>query len=148
VKRLGTVVLAVAGSLTLSAAAANAYVSRPDASARGLSPTLSIKHTNAAVTVSPGTSSIVRLDITNHAREPQYVRFVHLDGITTDAAHASCSVRASGVNAAFTMRDIRVSATLASGTKTSRAGSLTMNDTGVNQNACQRATLTLHFSSS
>jgi hypothetical protein len=146
-RRLGTVVLAVAGSLTVSAAVANAYVSRPAAFTGGVSPTLSIDHINTAVRVSPGTSSIVRLDITNHATQPQYVRFVHLDGITADAAHAACSVRASGAHPAFTMRDIPVSATLASGSTTSRTGSLTMNDTGVNQNACQQATLTLRFSS-
>jgi hypothetical protein len=46
------------------------------------------------------------------------------------------------------MADVPVGATLASGTSTSRAGWLTMNDTGVNQNACQHATLTLRFSSS
>ena len=148
-KRLGTVALAVAGSLTISGAAANAYASRPPVSTPGRSPALSITHTNAAaVTVSPGTSSIVRLDITNHAVEPQYVRFMHLDAVTADAAHATCDVSASGVHPAFAMADIPVGATLASGTSTSRAGWLTMNDTGVNQNACQHATLTLRFSSS
>ena len=77
----------------------------------------------------------------------QFVTKVHLDSITADAGHASCDVSSSGANAAFAMADVTVGETIAAGATVSKSGSLAMNDTGVNQDSCQGATLTLTFSS-
>jgi hypothetical protein len=106
-----------------------------------------ITQTNTLDALYPSTSQAVNLDIKNTGSGSQFVDKVHLASITADAAHASCDVSSSGANAAFTMADVTVGETLAAGATTSKSGSLAMNDTGVSQDSCQGATLTLHFTS-
>ena len=98
-----------------------------------------------------GEPASVSVLVTNPGSGSQYVGKVHLASITTDAGHSACDLSVSGVNAAFTMADTAVVGTLTkSGTAGDHAtatGSLQMNDTGVSQDACQGAPLTLHFTS-
>lgn len=93
----------------------------------------------------PGSSSPVTLTIDNPSSGKQRVGTISLEKITADAGHASCSVVTSGGNPDFTMADVVVNKTYApgNGQAVTPNGSLTMNDTGVSQDACQGATLTL-----
>jgi hypothetical protein len=98
-----------------------------------------------------GSPASISVLVTNPGSGSQYVNSVHLDSITTDAGHSSCDLSVSGGNAAFTMADISVAATLTKsgtgGDHTTKTGSLQMNDTGTSQDPCQGAPLTLHFTS-
>jgi hypothetical protein len=93
----------------------------------------------------PGSSSPVTLTVDNPSSGKQRVGTITLEKITPDAGHASCSVVITGGNPDFTMADVVVNKTFATGNNqaVTPSGSLTMNDTGVNQDACQGATLTL-----
>jgi len=97
----------------------------------------------------PGTSSPVSLTIDNGSSGKQRVGTISLEKITPDAGHSSCSVVISGANPDFTMPDIVVNKVFGpgSGQAVTPNGSLTMNDTGVSQDACQGATLTLSLKS-
>ncbi|HST68078.1 MAG TPA: hypothetical protein VLI94_00280 [Solirubrobacterales bacterium] len=93
----------------------------------------------------PGSSSPVSLTVDNPSSGKQRVGTISLEKITADAGHASCSVVTTGGNPDFTMADVVVNKTFApgNGQAVTPGGTLTMNDTGVNQDACQGATLTL-----
>lgn len=93
----------------------------------------------------PGSSSPVTLTVDNPSSGKQRVGTITLEKITPDAGHASCSVVITGGNPDFTMADVVVNKTFPTGNNQAVTpnGSLTMNDTGVNQDACQGATLTL-----
>jgi hypothetical protein len=93
----------------------------------------------------PGSSSPVSLTVDNPSSGKQRVGTVSLEKITADAGHASCSVVTTGGNPDFTMADVVVNKTYApgNGQAVTPGGTLTMNDTGVSQDACQGATLTL-----
>ncbi|HKO39044.1 MAG TPA: hypothetical protein VJU14_11825 [Solirubrobacterales bacterium] len=93
----------------------------------------------------PGSSSPVSLTVDNPSSGKQRVGTISLEKITADAGHASCSVVTTGGSADFTMADVVVNKTFApgNGQAVTPGGTLTMNDTGVNQDACQGATLTL-----
>ncbi|HEU4943677.1 MAG TPA: hypothetical protein VFT10_00795 [Solirubrobacterales bacterium] len=98
----------------------------------------------------PGSSSPVALTVDNPSSGNQRVGTVSLEKITADAGHSGCSVVITGGNPDFTMADIVVNKTFSPGNNqaVTPSGSLTMNDTGVNQDACQGATLTLTLKSS
>jgi hypothetical protein len=93
----------------------------------------------------PGASAPVSLTVDNPSAGKQRVGTVSLEKITADAGHSGCSVTISGGNPDFAMADIVVNKTFGSGNgqAVTPNGSLTMNDTGVSQDACQGATLTL-----
>lgn len=97
----------------------------------------------------PGSSSPVALTVDNPSAGKQRVGTVSLEKITADAGHASCSVVITGGNPDFTMADVVVNKTYApgNGQAVTPGGTLTMNDTGVSQDACQGATLTLTLKS-
>ena len=97
----------------------------------------------------PGTSSPVSLTIDNSSSGKQRVGTISLEKITADAGHSSCSVVTTGGNPDFTMAEIVVNKVFGPGTgqAVTPNGSLTMNDTGVSQDACQGATLTLSLKS-
>ena len=97
----------------------------------------------------PGTSSPVTLTIDNGSTGKQRVGTITLEKITADAGHSSCSVVSTGGNPDFTMADIVVNKVFGpgAGQAVTPNGSLTMNDTGVSQDACQGATLTLALKS-
>lgn len=93
----------------------------------------------------PGSSSPVSLTVDNPSQGKQRVGTILLEKITPDAGHAGCSVVINGGNPDFTMADVVVNKTFASGNgqAVTPGGTLAMNDTGVSQDACQGATLTL-----
>jgi hypothetical protein len=93
----------------------------------------------------PGSSSPVTLTVDNPSSGKQRVGTISLEKITADAGHASCSVVITGGNPDFTMADVVVNKTYApgNGQAVTPSGTLAMNDTGVSQDACQGATLTL-----
>jgi hypothetical protein len=97
----------------------------------------------------PGSSSPVTVTVDNPSSGKQRVGTISLEKITADAGHASCSVVTTGGNPDFTMADVVVNKTYApgNGQTVTPSGSLTMNDTGISQDACQGATLTLTLKS-
>ncbi|MGN6216058.1 MAG: hypothetical protein ACTHN7_03745 [Solirubrobacterales bacterium] len=113
--------------------------------------------TSSAVTIKgtvsgnlyPGASSQVSFTVDNPSSGAQRVGTITLTGITVDAAHSTCSTVISGGNPDFSMPAVAVNATFApgNGQAVTPKGTLTMNDTGVSQNACQGAELTLALSS-
>ena len=144
------VILAVVAAMAFSAAAIAYFTaggSGTGSATVGTSATALITQTNTLGGLYPATSQPVNLDIKNTGTGSQFVNAVHLVSIAADSGHASCDVSSSGANAAFTMADVTVGQTLAAGATTSKSGSLAMNDTGVSQDSCQGATLTLTFSS-
>jgi ribosomal protein L25 (general stress protein Ctc) len=97
----------------------------------------------------PGTSSPVNLTIDNNSTGKQRVGTISLEKITPDVGHSTCSVVITGGTPDFTMADIVVNKVFGpgAGQAVTPNGSLTMNDTGVSQDACQGATLTLALKS-
>jgi hypothetical protein len=97
----------------------------------------------------PGASSQVSFTVDNPSSGTQRVGTISLTGITVDAGHSTCSTVITGGNPDFTMPAVAVNATFGSGNgqAVTPKGTLTMNDTGVSQNACQGAELTLALSS-
>ena len=97
----------------------------------------------------PGSSSPVSLTVDNPSSGKQRVGTITLEKITADAGHSSCSVVTTGGNPDFTMAEIVVNKVFGpgNGQAVTPNGSLTMNDTGVSQDACQGATLTLTLKS-
>jgi hypothetical protein len=93
----------------------------------------------------PGSSSPVTLTVDNPSSGKQRVGTISLEKITADAGHSGCSVVIGGGNPDFTMADVVVNKTYATGNSqaVTPSGTLAMNDTGVSQDACQGATLTL-----
>ena len=80
--------------------------------------------------------------MTNNGAGSQRVELVELASVTTDAAHSGCDL------SVFTMPDIDVTETLAAGATSGQyTGTPTMADSGLNQNACRLAPLTLNFTS-
>jgi hypothetical protein len=136
------IVIAVVGSLALSVGA-YAYFTAAGAgtgsATTGSAATVLITQTNVLPALYPGNHENVSLDIKNTGSGTQRGGAVHLASVATDKT--GCDA------AAYTMADVDVSAVLAAGATTTRTGSLVMNDTGVDQNTCQGATLTLTFSS-
>lgn len=106
-------------------------------------------HGTVSKTLYPGTSSPVTFTVDNPSPGAQQVGTITLSSITVDSAHSACSTTITGGNPDFTMPEVVVNHTFASGSSQSvtPTGTLTMNDTGVDQDACQGATLTLHLSS-
>lgn len=97
----------------------------------------------------PGSSSSVSFTVDNPSSGAQRVGTISLASISADAGHSGCSTAISGGNPDFTMPAVTVDKTFApgNGQSVTQTGTLTMNDTGVNQNACQGATLTLNVTS-
>lgn len=144
------VILGVVAAMAFSAAAVAYFTTGGSGSGSatvGTSSSALITQTNTLAALYPTTSQAVNLNIKNTGSGSQFVNKVHLESITADTTHSTCDVSSSGANAAFTMADVTVGETLAAGATTSKSGSLAMNDTGVNQDSCQGATLTLTFSS-
>lgn len=114
----------------------------------GTSSAVTLKGTVAG-TLYPGASSQVSFTVDNPSGGTQRVGTISLTGITVDAGHAACSTVITGGNPDFSMPAVAVNATFApgNGQAVTPKGTLTMNDTGLNQNACQGADLTLALTS-
>lgn len=105
-------------------------------------------HATVTGSLYPGTSSPVAFTVDNPSAGKQRVGTISLTSITADAAHSECSTVITGGNPDFTMAAVAVNATFASGNgqAVTPTGTLAMNETGVSQDKCQGATLTLHLS--
>lgn len=104
-------------------------------------------HATITSSLFPGSSSPVTFTVDNPSSGVQRVGTVSLASISTDAGHSSCSTKLTGENPDFTMAPVPVNQVFTSGNgqAVSATGTLAMNETGVNQDACQGATLTLHL---
>lgn len=104
-------------------------------------------HATVSSTLYPGASSPVSFTVDNPSSGSERVGTITLSSITADAGHSTCSTAISGATPDFTMPAVTVNKTFApgSGQSVTQTGTLTMNDTGVSQDACQGATLTLHL---
>jgi hypothetical protein len=104
-------------------------------------------HATVTGSLYPGTSSPVAFTVDNPSQGKQQVGTISLSSITADADHKECSTTTTGGNPDFSMPAVTVNHTFApgEGEAVTPTGTLTMNDTGVNQDKCQGATLTLHL---
>lgn len=107
-------------------------------------------HATISSSLYPGSSSSVSFTVDNPSSGVQRVGTVTLASISVDSEHASCSTTISGGNPDFTMAAVPVNQVInpGSGQSVAATGTLTMNETGTNQDACQGATLTLHLTNS
>lgn len=107
-------------------------------------------HATIANSLYPGSSSPVSFTVDNPSSGVQRVGTVTLASITVDAGHSTCSTTITGGNPDFTMAAVPVNQVVnpGNGQSVAATGTLTMNETGTNQDACQGATLTLHLTNS
>jgi hypothetical protein len=107
-------------------------------------------HGTVASTLYPGGSSTVNFTVDNPSGGSELVNTIHLASITPDAGHSGCSTVITGGKPDFTMADVAASQSFPAGNgqTVTATGTITMNETGVNQDACQGATLTLNLTSS
>jgi len=95
--------------------------------------------------VAPGTNRSVSFTAANSGDAAVQLTTVHLVSIAADGAHSACTV------ADFTMADVTENHEVPAGAMVEALptdGSLVYADTGVSQDACKGATLTLTLSSS
>lgn len=104
-------------------------------------------HATVSSNLYPGASSPVTFTVDNPSSGSQRVGTITLASITVDAGHSGCSTAISGGNPDFTMAAVTVNQVVGpgNGQSVTPTGTLAMNDTGVSQDACQGATLTLHL---
>jgi len=104
-------------------------------------------HATIANSLYPGSSSPVSFTVDNPSSGVQRVGTVSLASISVDGAHSTCSTTLTGGNPDFTMAAVPVNQVVnpGNGQSVSATGTLTMNETGTNQDPCQGATLTLHL---
>ena len=102
-----------------------------------------VLRSSVAFGIAPGTSRPVRLTASNTGSSDRAITIVRLLQVTADDAHPDCETDD------FTMADVQQNATVPSGEHDYRlaSGTLVYNNTDINQNACQAATLTLTLSS-
>jgi hypothetical protein len=114
----------------------------------GTSSSLTIKGTVAGALV-PGVSQTVTFTIDNPSTAAQRVTTITLAEVKPDAGHSTCSTAITGEKPDFTMPAVAVNKTFGQGNNqaVTPTGTVTMNDTGISQDACQGATLTLKFTS-
>lgn len=96
-----------------------------------------------------GPGRTVNFTVDNPSPGVQRVGTIQLDSIDPDGGHSSCSTTITGGNPDFSMPNVTANQSFPNGNgqAVTATGSLSMNDTGANQNPCQNATLTLHLSS-
>lgn len=141
----GTCALAVAG---IAIAFYTTTGSGTGAATAGSSSAVTL-HATISSNLYPGSSSPVTFTVDNPSSGAQRVGTVSLASISADAGHSTCSTAITGGNPDFAMSDVTVNHVFAAGNgqTVTPTGTLTMNETGVNQDACQGATLTLHLTS-
>jgi hypothetical protein len=100
-------------------------------------------HATVSQSLYPGTSSPVSFTVDNPSTGHQRVGTVHLASIAADAGHSTCNT------ADFSMPDVVANQDFGSGNgqAVTAGGTLSMANTGVSQDACQGATLTLNLTS-
>jgi hypothetical protein len=97
----------------------------------------------------PGASQTVTFTVDNPSSATQRVGTISLTKVQADAGHSTCSTVINGEKPDFTMAAVPVNATFGpgNGQAVTPTGSLKMNDTGISQDGCQGATLTLTLAS-
>lgn len=100
-------------------------------------------------TLYPGGNATVTFTVDNPSAAAQRVGTITLASIAVDAGHSTCSKVITGGNPDFAMPAVAVNKVFPTGNgqTVTPTGTLTMNDTGVSQDACQGATLTLNLTS-
>jgi hypothetical protein len=147
-RRVATVVTALV--VAVAATGAYAYFSTSGTgtgtAAVGSSSAVTL-HATVTGSLYPGTSSPVAFTVDNPSSGQQRVGTITLASITVDASHSECSTVITGGNPDFAMPAVVVNHSFGSGNAqtVTPGGTLTMNDTGVSQDKCQGATLTLHL---
>jgi len=145
------VAIACIGALAVAAVAYAYFTSTGSGTATAKVGTSSAVTLKGTVTgnLYPGASSQVSFTVDNPSTGTQRVGTITLTGIAVDAGHSTCSAVITGGNPDFTMAPVAVNATFPAGNgqAVTPKGTLAMNDTGVSQNACQGAELTLALSS-
>jgi hypothetical protein len=98
----------------------------------------------------PGSSSPVTLTVDNPSSGSQRVGTITLASISVDSGHSGCSTTIGGGNPDFAMPAVVVNKVFGpgNGQSVTPGGTLTMKETGLNQDACQGATLTLNLTNS
>jgi hypothetical protein len=114
----------------------------------GTSSAVVLKGTVAG-TLYPGASQTVTFTVDNPSSGAQRVGTISLTKVQADVNHSGCSTAITGENPDFTMAAVPVNKVYGpgNGQAVTPTGSLKMNDTGVSQDACQGATLTLTLAS-
>ncbi len=104
-------------------------------------------HASITGNLFPGSSSPVTFTVDNPSSGVQRVGTVSLSSISVDSEHSGCSTTITGGNPDFSMSAVPVNQVFppGNGQSVSATGTLAMNETGVNQDACQGAALTLHL---
>lgn len=150
-KRRALIALSVTGTLVAAGAAIAYFSSSGSGTATATVGSSSAVTLKATVTGSlyPGTASPVTFTVDNPSTGKQRVGTISLEKITPDAGHSTCSTVVTGGNPDFTMAEVAVNKVYGPGNAqaVTPTGSLTMNETGVSQDACQGATLTLTLKS-
>ena len=148
-KRIIVLAGVVAAALGLAAGAFAYFSSSGSGSGSGSVGTasaISISSTGPADALYPGGAGVdVPITVANNGSGAEYVHAVQLSGISTTAS--GCDTSITGSPAAFAMPDVTVNQTIAAGDQVTVHGTLSMNDTGVSQDACEGASLTLNFTS-
>jgi hypothetical protein len=100
-------------------------------------------------TLVPGVSQTVTFTIDNPSTGAQKVNTISLSEVKADAGHPTCLTTISGEKPDFTMAAVTVNKTYATGNNqaVTPTGTVSFNDTGISQDGCQGATLTLKFTS-
>jgi hypothetical protein len=154
-KSISTRMVIVVGLLStlLLGAGAFAYFTGPGtgtgtATVGSVASMITITGSTAGELFPGGAAATVKITIRNAGSQAAHVETVSLTSITADAGHSSCETSVTGAKPAFTMAPVSIAKTFAAGEEASAMGSLQMNDTGVSQNSCQGASLTLRFASS
>jgi len=106
-------------------------------------------HATVAGPLFPASSQPVTFTVDNPSSGGQRVGTITLTGITPDVGHSGCLTTIGGEKPDFAMPPVAVNKTFAPGNAqaVTPTGTLTMNETGVSQDACQGATLTLQLAS-
>jgi hypothetical protein len=143
--------LTAIGVLTVAAGAYAYFTSTGSGTATatvGSGSAVTIKGTVGS-TLYPGGNATVTFTVDNPSAAAQRVGTITLASIAVDAGHSTCSKVLTGGNPDFAMPAVAVNKTYGTGNNQSvtPTGTLTMNDTGVSQDACQGATLTLNLTS-
>jgi hypothetical protein len=100
-------------------------------------------HGTAATPLYPGTSSTVNFTVDNPSPGHQLVNTITLTGVTTDSAHVGCVVADYTMPVVTSGQDVGNG----SGIAITATGTLTMASTGVSQDLCKTAPLTLVLTS-
>ena len=151
ITRKRVLALVAIGALAVAAGAYAYFTSTGSGTATatvGSGSAVTIKGTVSS-TLYPGGSSPVTFTVDNPSSAAQRVGTITLASISVDAGHSTCSKVITGGNPDFAMVAVVVNKTYGTGTNqaVTPTGTLTMNDTGVSQDACQGATLTLNLTS-